>query len=244
MLFKYGGFTHTINDVQLSSHSRRSQYSQRNRRRSRKHQLHIAGRLKIDPSAGDTQADLTALINDLENGYMDDGGTVGLYLDDGTPTAHVLTSADAMDGVNVLSLDFASSSGAEYAVTRRFEATFEAEYVQVESQILAFQESITGTSNGGPRGRWIEFPRGLPRYFQISQRTPQVIVQTGFAVGYLGWPEGAVPNAVLPLFEDQDQRQITRVGGESHRNGIFGRMIRWSYQMTLQQPGDPFPVEL
>jgi len=243
MILKVGSFSHEVNDVQLESHRRVSRYNERNRRRSRVHTLEVRGRLKIDVAGGDTVSDLTNAIRALETAYQDDDVQVGLYLNDGTPTAHVLTTADSLSGINILDLNFNDPVGADYVVTRHFRATFQAEYIQTESQITSFKESVRTIGNGGPQFQVTALPRGLPRVDLITQRTPQIIFQTGSAVGYLGWPEGVVPPPVFPLWEQQQRRTIERIGGESFRHYVIDRGIRWAYTFIRQEPGDPFPVE-
>lgn len=242
MKFRFGPYTHDANDVQVVKIDHRKFYSARHRSKLRSITLVIRGRVKIDSTSMTPAADqMRTLVQNLENNYYLDDTTCGLYHDDGTPTAHVLTSSFSLDGIRVIQFGWdAPTGGAEYSVVRSFYAVLQATYAALtESLITDFRETLRTIGDGGPETTL----DSNGNVVIIQPRTPVVIIQEGYVVGLNGWPEVWVPQPRFPLYENHLERLIERTGGESHRFGFLDRRISWRFihnlpAWSLQYPGE------
>ncbi len=64
----------------------------------------------------DSQAALDAMIAGAKAAITGGEGDAGLYLDDGTPTQHIILNANTLDGIKLVSgPNFMQGAGAEYS---------------------------------------------------------------------------------------------------------------------------------
>lgn len=197
---------------------------------------------------GDTQAAVTTAIDALKAAYAQDGGNIGVYLDDGTTlTSHYINSADTTSGVMITQEpSFPDGKGAQYSTFRTYTIALEAEYNeedlddsdQFPEDTLVWTESVSIIGSGGPRNVVIPIQQGRPRIQTVYPATPVRCTQSGNAVGRSGYP--AVPPPLFPAWEDSESRQISR--DSPKREGPIGAPrftewpINWSYSFTSPAP--------
>src|SRR5574343_633206 len=182
--FKYGSYTHTANEVDMTQLSITRQYSPRNRLFFKRHTLTLMGHLCVSG-----QAAIKSAIQSLEAAYRYDlaspnSGDAGLYHDDGTVSAHFLNTSQSINGVRVLSFSFPKEDGGEYATGRSYSVVLQADFMQDwEDTIYDFEERVTFKGGGGPSWELIPVAAGKPILRVNSVITPQIIVQEGQATG-------------------------------------------------------------
>lgn len=227
MYFKYGTYQHPDNEVNLTNLMQRRVYSDRHRLLYTEHTLTVMGEIN-----GTSQADLRTKIAALIDAYADDGERASLFHDDDTESAHFLSSSNSINGVQVIDLSFPSGQPGEYTNCRTYQITLRAEYDNIEgtSDIVSFQESLRWIGTGGPM--WEAYPVlvGPPVARVLFTATPQKVHQTGFAVGYRGWP--LVPSPLFPQWEHLDRRIVQPDSPKSYRNARRFYPIRWAFDMT------------
>jgi hypothetical protein len=246
VIFKFGDYVHAANEVDVTMLTQQRMYSPRNFMVFLRKTLTIQGHIcKSGTSA------ITAAIKALEAGYLKEIHSVGLWEDDGTTrTAHVLlsgTSAGCLNGIRLLTLDYPKADGGEYATGRTFRAVFQADYITdegrdlIESQLYAWEETLTVVGAGGMD--WELIPQFMgPPVFQVNcQITPQRVIQSGQSVGVLA--HIAPPMPYWPA-NTHDNRTLVQYG-TAQKVGHFGQHIlypvKWMYHMSFV-PGSGCPV--
>lgn len=237
MYFRYGSYTHPAGEVNLARYLVREKKSNRGRRISLIHTMFLEGEI-----CAYGQAAITARIEQLIDTYSVNYQDAALYQDDGQPTPHSLFNGrpDCISGVRVVQRSWPKGDGAEYATGRTFSITIEAEFDAAESQIIAYEESITIVGNCGPRIEVVELATGAPVLQVLNQKTAQRIIQSGSSIGYGGYvlPFGSL----YPTFEHVDRR-IEKPGtpafqGQGYRYYPF----QWTYFHSLAIPQTPIPT--
>lgn len=241
MYWKFGGYQHPDNEVNLTSMEITTRFSPRGRPMTKLYRLHLHGELVYNG-----QSTLTTRINELINAYT--GNTdvdCGLYQDDGTITPHKLQSSSTnpnnISGVKVVYRSWPKGDPEEYATCRTFYIILEAEYKDLESQLIAFRESVSVTGTTGPRRRMVEMNLGPARWQQVSAMTRQEILQQGFAIGYDGYPLGFMPGPILPSLELVDQRYVENENPEFAGRQFVRYRTNWRYVMNSPIPQAPIP---
>jgi hypothetical protein len=240
MYLKIGSYQHPLNEAALVISkttlltSAQIPYAVRNR-------WDITGYLQ----AAD-QPSLTTAIQALEAAYSIQGQDVGLYLDDNTPTAHRLISANCIGGVRIPSPpSYPDGSGAEYTTFRHFRIGIEAETATATAFLKDWVEVLNFTGTGGPRVVWMEIRNGPPQQQVVSEQTANEVTQTGRGVGYLTYPIPARP--IWPNAELQEHRKISYKLPNTIGSGAARRLtdweVTWSYTFKSDQQlsGAPTP---
>ena len=233
MYFKYGSFTHTANDVDMTSLSIARQYSPRNRLFFKRHTLSMVGHL-----IASTQADIKSAIAALQAAYRYDrvapgDGDAGLYHDDGTVSAHFLDTSKSINGIRVLHVTFPNGGDGEYATGRSYSVALQADFMEdFEDTIYSFEERISFQGGCGPSWELIPVAYGPPVLRVNALQTPQHIIQEGQALGIQAHPIPVGP--LLPInYEHNDQRVWTFGGAQ-----LIGRVQKllyptsWRYHFT------------
>ena len=231
--FKYGSFQLAVGETNLISHQKRRKYSPRGGRMSQVSTLHI--RVEFYKS---TTAELITAVNALEAGFLHDGSDAGLYYDDDTPTRHVLPSSNSVNGVQVVKLDYLKDDGAEVNVKRTADIILQAEYLQVETEIINFHEIVHMVGDTGPRYDIEETFYG-PVAVIAALRTPKIIVQTGFKEAVTAYP--LAPGPAYPGNEQRHRREISLYGPRRGIQTPIGYGVRWRYHMVLDVNAAAFP---
>jgi hypothetical protein len=229
MYFKWDDYRHADGEVDVTMIQQQRMFSPRNRYVFIRKTLTVQGHLCVSG-----QDAIRSAINLLEDGYRYEWNTVGLYHDDGTPSAHVLDFNSSLNGIRLLTLDYPKEDGGEYATGRSFRAVFQADYLMHEMEIYSWEETIQVIGTGGPD--WELVPQFIgPPLKQINcMQTPQIIIQSGEAVGITGYIQPPAP--YWPNDEHGNRRSIIR--GTCQKKGRLpgGSLLwptQWSYRFSL-----------
>ena len=247
MKFSYGSFVHRENEAKLMGYFVRPRINQRGRRVSSIHEMHIEVQLilPVDQAPWSTaaaQAWLNTEIGKVVDAYYINGLDAVFMHDDGTPTRHTMISNQSISGVTVHHKTWPRGDGAEYATTRTCYAVFKAEYVEQDSPLWSYQEVVTNISTGGPIWQYQVREFGDPLRYQLAQRTPQQVIQTGRAVGVLGYPLGYMLPLYPPEMEHLDRRVVAPGSPQFMGNGYMLYPINWAFSFTLPIATNNFPV--
>lgn len=240
MFVKVGQYVHPINECITRRVAIRHELSQRGKRVSKLISLHLEGYLYAD-----TQSGLTTAIRNLIDAYASDYQEIGLYEDDGAGnigqrTPHYIDNVNSMSGVRILDREWPKGDGAEYANRRFFSIRAYSRYVDCESQIVFWRDSVKVIGTGGAR-REVEQTFAGPMEYLAALRTPQRIIRSGQAIGFGGYV--SFPGPLDANIENVDLREEERVSGESQglQNCFFPS--RWTYYHTAVTPvSGPLPL--
>lgn len=227
MYFKWDGYQHDAGEVDVTYIQQQRIFSPRNRYAFIRKTLTVQGHLCVTG-----QADIKAAIDRLEDAYKGEWHTVGLYHDDGTPSAHVLDFNSSLNGIRLLTLDYPKEDGGEYATGRSYRAVFQADYLSDENEVFSWEETIQVIGTGGPD--WEFIPQFIgPPLLQINcMQTPQIILQSGESVGLTGYIQPPAP--YWPTFEHTNRRSIVR--GTCQKKGRLQSLLwptQWTYRFSL-----------
>lgn len=238
MYLKYGNYQHDVADAAVVIR-RETVRNDQQQPVGLKEIWDIQGKLQAD-----TQAELTTAITALKNAYLVQYRDIGLYLDDGTPTSHLILNRNTTSGVIVTAgPSFPEGSGAEYSTFRTYSITVEAELKATDLPDLLTWQEVLSFQGGGPRKLFLQPLTGPPQEQIVAQQTPFRATQTGSAVGRLRYPNPA--NPLWPAAEHRDQRQVTRRGPKQSltpgRPLSYEFTVEWSYQFESVAPltGNP-----
>lgn len=230
MYLQYGSYQHAANECAVVI-SREGLFSEDGIPLGFRERWEIQGRLQAANQPG-----ITAAITALENAYAVDGRDIGLYLDDGTATAHHLTSNATAGGTRVvMPPSFPEGKGAEYSTFRNYALAVEGILVDTTHPILSWVESLNFTG-GGPQFGFLETLNGAPQKQLLKQATTYKATQQGQAVGHGSYP--FVPAPIWPAAEHVHLREI--VYQTPVRKGPSGLQtefpVRWSYTFESELP--------
>lgn len=234
MYFRYGGYTHDAGEVTLSSINRTTEFSARGQPKISKVTWNIQGILQAD-----TNALLTAALRRLEAAYARQGGDAGLYNDDGSATAHILTSGNAIGGVRSLGISYPKGDSIEYVLQRTYSVTLEADYPFTSTGVIEFSETLSFTGTCGPRFIYLPVINGMPEKQIVQQKTTQRASQSGSAMGFSARP---VPPAPLwPKDEHEEQRTIGLTAPKWLNGREIDYGVSWSYSFESASPLNGVP---
>lgn len=246
--FSYNGFAHPPGQCSVQFHFDAIE-NEAKQAIAYKARVDITGMLISQ--AGSTaacQADLSAQIAAIQNAYKDDGGDAILVLDDGTASPNSVLNEQTLGGVRVIQRPSFPEGGAdEYATIRHFTCALEAEVPTVEGQtaLQSFEEELTFEGTGGPAYDVIECVQGAPVQQILKQQTAMRCVQSGRAVGYLGYWTQMYADPLFPALEQQQLRvQIPgspkRIGsGSDAKYKFFPTIWRYTFKSPTPITGTP-----
>ena len=231
MFFRYGGYTHANNEVELASVQRSYSASQAGSQRMRREVWTLKGEIQAA-----SQAALTTALASLEAAYAKDGGDLTFFLDDGTtPTQHAIVSGQSLGGTRVLSLVYPQGRGAEYATFRTYEIQIEAEFLIAQSNgLVSWQEAITFTGTGGSDWAVTEVLNGPPVIEQVGTHTLCTASQDGSAVGELQYP--IPPGPFAPANELGKNRRFTPTAPKLYNGKLVEWGMAWHYDFISTSP--------
>lgn len=192
-----------------------------------------------------TQSGIKSKIAALEAALVD-GSDLILYHNDGTtPSAHAVANC------RIGSIGFPKASGAEYANQRTVEISITGEVTSTKADtIVAFQESVSYSGNGGPRYVWQECLTGVPQKYEAVSHTLYRAVQSGSATGRASDPAAAdpYPTPPAPLFPaalleggiDSAPMELERSTSYDEYGTVL-YSIRWTYEFASVDPLEAFP---
>lgn len=227
MYLYYNGLWFDANEASIALERKRT-YNAQYRMQVETHTWRVKG---VRQAA--SQAALTTAINTFES-YMQDGGSIGLYLDDMTTlTSHYLNNAATVGGTRVTLLSYPTGDGAQYSTFRDYEFTVEGDFAPATYNLLqplTFVETLTFTG-GGPREIWVEVANGPPQRQTVTQQTTYKATQAGSAT-QLG-VDPNIPGPIWPDYEHIDQRSIS----PTIKSGAGLEWTRnWSYSFESDVP--------
>lgn len=190
----------------------------------------ISGELCVDTG----QYDVNTRLQQIVNAFSVDGRDVGLRHDNGDATTHFLFNniPQNLSGNQVYYKRFPDTRDGEFVSGRKFEIGVGAELLDFNSEILAYQDSITRRSNAGPVWRWRR-NQTLGFYPElIVPNTMQRMVQSGYAIGATTYPSPPIP-FYSPPFELNHLRQVRQVGPDRMPQGFTGFKTTWTYIYAL-----------
>jgi hypothetical protein len=244
--WRYGSYSHAVNEVALKRFGNRYEYSRRNRKVCRTQFAEIGGTLF------GTASELTPKIQELAAAYAVDGKSSGLYIDTGsgftlTPHNFDANHPNAKSQVRVVYRDWPTHLDAEYATGRTYRVVLEQELWDIDSQLFWCEESLTYVSTGGAMVEVVVHPLTPPTDEIICQRTVQSVIQSGVLIGLQGYPFGFLPPPLFPSREHMDRRRFTP--GSAVFQGAIGAAqpfayypLNYSYTFSLITPVDTFPT--
>jgi hypothetical protein len=239
MYLKYGNYQHASGEAAVAI-SKTAVFTEAGIARGIRERWTINGRLH----AAD-QASLSAALDALQAAYRLQAQDVGFYFDSGQPSNHVIRSAQTNGGVRVVGPpSFPEGQGAEYSTFRSYIITLEAEWLQFDAGLLAWNETLDFTG-GGPQFVFLEPITGLPQKQLLKQCTTFKVTQSGEATGYLGYPTAAPP--LWPDAEHIDKRrldyELPKRKGPPGSPTYTEYRITWNYSFEDAGPlvGTPTP---
>jgi hypothetical protein len=119
--------------------------------------------------------------------------------------------------------------------------TLQAEYDDVEDNIVQWKEKIVYIGNCGPQFTDVQTFFGVITV-RTALATPQRIIQSGTAIGWQGYV--SPPGPYLPNLERPHVRRVELEGGQNM--GLQARLYgtSWTYTMVATQPQTIFPATL
>ena len=228
MYFKFGSYQHPDDEVDLIAHTKRGVYSPLGKRRSVISQLQVRVNLKAD-----TQAAINTAIENIEATYLRDlqSGVAGLYHDDDTPTEHILIANQSFNGVQVVSVDYREHLDGEYATGRRVDIVLRAEFPQIESDVMLYQQTVQIVGGDAIEWKMRYYPNRQPQRQNLF-RPSRWIIQNGSAVGLRGYI--LPPGPMFPRFEHPlRRRESTGTALNWFRQEALNFPTAWTYWMEV-----------
>jgi hypothetical protein len=229
----WGSYAFAANSCELASRSR-VVLSDSGRPVRYVTRVNVSGWLEADG-----QAALSTLEASLRNALATPYQDLKFLTDDGRVTATSLLNASSLSGVRVVDgPTFDGTSGAEYATLRQFRFEAEAEYLvrSASAAVLSFQESVSVTGDGGPRLR-LRVPVNasiiIPQV--VTPRSVVRAVQSGQAVGHLGYPAAPPPLWPRPIYQG-DQSDVQRQSPRRLGLAFVEYGIAWRYAFESDGP--------
>lgn len=231
MYFRYGNFTHLPGEVAFQGLDIKKLRTVRNQ--AFRYQKTLSCGLEI---VANGQSAIRSRMLAISNAYSVDGYDAGFWHDDNTRSGIFLDNGSSESGVIVL--DFPSPArvdGADYATHHAMGFSLSADYIpQDAAELLDYAETIAHRGTAGPRTAWQVTDTGEPIQWTLAQRTTQVVIQSGFAVGRRSYPQ---PNA--PMFGMQylkhEETEVRRESPDLNRRFYTGWKTYWTYVFEFGQ---------
>lgn len=238
MLFRYGSFSFASGECMVEFFGQFRRYNGRGLAQTVVKRMNVSGEIVADgQSAINTRAAL------IQNAMSLDGGSAAFLKSDGSETIYKIDGGSARS-VRVLDFAFLQQDGkAHFATGLPFQFTIEGEFTLSDGDpLVSYEERITRIGLGGPRKAWPELINGQSIEQTTSYSSNITIVQSGDAIGSLGYPAFNQPIFPDALGSPEDYQTTT---GTPRRDGFsyVDWPISWSYRMTLVAPQNiPYPL--
>lgn len=235
---KYGTFPFEANEVNQTRVERSNYYSERGRKLVSIQRLFWEIVVKKDTVAELTtriSAILTALDTNYQDAlfYSDDAGTI--------LTSHYLFNSTSLSGVRVRNVKFDRSDGAEYANKRTILAQIEATYDTSDDDLVSWHEKLRFIGTGLTDYAILPaFPN--PVAFPLGNATPQIIIQTGHAIGFAAPVAPPGPLFTVGVYLPAQQQETDY--DSAAQQGLHPRFYpsSWAYTMIALLPQVGFPT--
>lgn len=232
----YGGHTHLPGEVNLARMDYRQVPSPRGKRLAEVVTAYLGGELQGEGAV------LHQACQTLIDAYSEDYRNFRLTTDAGvTINRHELINdrADNLSGVRVIHRSWAKGDAAELATKRTYSITLQAMYDRAESDLVHWQERLIYLGNTGPAFSYVPTFFG-PRFYQTAAKTPQIILQSGIAVGWSGYV--LPPGSLFGTNEHPNQREVELISGRNLGQAVRYFTTKWTYRHTFSEYQELFPV--
>jgi hypothetical protein len=187
---------------------------------------------------GSGEADLTVKENLVYAALLVPYQNLVLKQSTGAATGTNLLNSASISGVRIVDgPNFTNEAqDGEYVVQRVCTFTGEAEYLIAvgANAVLSFTETVSIFGNGGPVVRWRPMVNADPVPQIVYPSSTTRAVQTGQAVGHLGYP--SVPGPNWPIAELNEKRRIVRGSPKRLGSGFIEYPVAWSYEFEALGP--------
>lgn len=202
MIIQYGGYT-SDPKVAWFETSQNAIYAQTGIRIIRRtyYKLHF-----VLKSTGPTA--LNTAVQQVIDGFSQDGQDLRILQDDGTPTVHKLLNAETTNGVRVIGGPYFPGyfknlwgQGPEMYNLRYIVIRLQADVLDPEGNIVFYHQALSQVGFGG---RWFDFQRsftGFPERQDTSLFSPFMAIQAGSAIGLYDNPEPIQPFWPASIYE-------------------------------------------
>jgi hypothetical protein len=231
MRFAYGAYLHPDNECWFSL-DKRVLRGKTGRRTSVRERWTITGVKKAA-----TTAALTTELLVLEAAYSRDLQNLILLQSDGTPSRHGLFNSETLNGVQVKAFDYLPGnpgvwgSGTEYVRRRTFRIVIEGERLDLEENVVSYNETVQQIGNGGQKFIMVGSLIGPVQKQILQEHTPFMAIQSGSAVGFLDYP---IPPPPLFATSLHNERQRGAVGSPIQ----YSRLRNSNYRVTWYYPSE------
>lgn len=233
MFFKYGFYSHAENEVLLTT-QKRPVYSARGLRQATRVTYQLSGQI-----LSDSASNLAVSIAALESAYSVDGYSFGLFYGDGSATSLYVNSADTLGGTRVVAgPEYPKGDGSEFATSRTYTITLEADYPATVDPLLDYRETVS-LFGGGQSFVHLQTLTGPPQKQIVAQQTVYRAEQSGSSIGYGIWLPPPAP--LWPYAELQPQRRISRTSPRVTGRSVSEFLTEWSYAFESATPLVGFP---
>ena len=226
-----GSYSHPANQVDLAI-SKATKFNERNEAYARVETWTISG-FFIAKGSTDAlkQTDIKTRSDALVNHYNSAAiasARARFLLDDGTTEGHVLSGADSVSGLRVITPpSFPGGKGAEFATKRFYSLALQAEFVLTPgTQVVQFSESVS-FKGGGAHIVGINLLDGPPAFQQTHNQTFTTVTQSGQVVGQSTW---LAPQPPLDPDNEVPSARVVQYDSPKYENGQFVKFrTAWSY---------------
>lgn len=235
MKFFYGDFVHEKDEV----YPYMIRYETVNNDRNIPWYLNATMIVKGSLCGCNSQQDLNAKIDELNDAYKGHYKDAGFLLDNGDIGEHYFRSDDTFNltGNRVAYRSWDDVEPTELANVRSYTIAIEAKFETSYTSILDLQETVVVRGNSDPHTRrFTDWNGNLIKQQQYGSAGPVVVEQTGFLVSkdIAGF---SIPGPWYPNHENKRRRVISRTSGKSwgsiHGSPGYGFKASWHYVMEL-----------
>jgi hypothetical protein len=231
MLLKFGGFSHAVAEVDVSTQAE-SLFTSGGTPWATRKRWTITGDLLAANSAG-IDAAAASLLAAYPAGET---GDFSLTLPaGGNAVAVSALSADALGGIKVTRPpSFPGMANSGYVTTLPFSIELEGTFplASVATALLSFTESLV-FEGGGPLIAHLELVSGLPRAQRVKDSTIYRATQSGQAVGIYTWPTRPGPRWPASLVRSPRRELVSpRRDGDEYTEFV----ISWAYEFESADP--------
>lgn len=239
MKVQLGSYTFQVNEASLSI-NKRGLIGDNGLVYAWEHNWNISGRI-----IRDTVAELGTAIEELEVAVQVIDSDCRVLFDDGSATVHNIPYLRTLNGIRaIIPPSYPTSEGAEYVTYRTFNMTIQAEVGFTPAGgsqattigLTHWQESVS-ISGGHPLDVNLICLNAPPVRQRVSPQVPWVGVQSGRAIGLLGYPArpanifaGAAVDGDLREFSTPDENNA----GVTQQASNYP--VSWTYRVSSPDP--------
>lgn len=242
MIVKYGDYSFANGECSMVNFQATAKRTPRNVRRSTIVRADCAGEFcfsgPVDQDAIKTK--ITAAKAALDVDYKD----FELIHNDGTTRSpYVLYNSEPtnISGNLVMAVRWPSEMPEDYATTKQFMFTIQAEFVNPSTFLLDWRQSLYITGTAGKVAKWERYLNETWFRRLISASSTKKIIQQGYAIGFGSYPLPATP-ILSTFYEHEEHRQIDRIGPSLFYRRPEEFVTRWRY--VFESPLEFTPVNI